>query len=175
MRSNGPEERAAANAGTKADLAGWLFSGDPVHIDKFILPGISGIQSEHLHVITRESQRVYEKIYAAGDPGFSEFRTHTRLIMQTLEFAARSHGMEPLPAHLAEGIFAAQYLLKEHDLIPDQLPGIGLIDDAILIKRSFSETSMNSCGWKLSSRAHHHQKTEIRIACETEIEINNRR
>jgi uncharacterized membrane protein YkvA (DUF1232 family) len=137
MRPTAPQERAAANPDTKADLGGWLFSGDPAQIDAFILAGSSGIRSEHLHVVTKESQRVYEKIYAAGDAGFSDLRTHTRLIMQTLEFAARSHGTEPLPAHLAEGTFAAQYLLKEHDLIPDQLPGIGLIDDAILIKRVF--------------------------------------
>jgi uncharacterized membrane protein YkvA (DUF1232 family) len=137
MRPNGSQEQPAANPDTKADLAGWLFSRDRAHIDEFILAGISGIRSEHLHVITKESQRVYEKIYAAGDAGLSELRAHTRLIMQTLEFAARSHGTEPLPAHLAEGTFAAQYLLKEHDLIPDQLPGIGLIDDAILIKRVF--------------------------------------
>jgi hypothetical protein len=39
---------------------------------------------------------------------------------------------------LIEGTFAAQYLLKEHDLIPDQVTGMGLIDDAILIKRVFS-------------------------------------
>jgi uncharacterized membrane protein YkvA (DUF1232 family) len=36
---------------------------------------------------------------------------------------------------MAEGTFAIQYLLKEDDLIPDQVPGIGLVDDAILIKR----------------------------------------
>jgi hypothetical protein len=42
---------------------------------------------------------------------------------------------DPLPKCLAEGIFAAQYLLKEDDLIPDSVPGIGLAGDAILIKR----------------------------------------
>ena len=45
--------------------------------------------------------------------------------------------MDPLPAYMAEGTFAIQYLLKEDDLIPDQVPGIGLVDDAILIKRVF--------------------------------------
>ena len=138
MRPNAPQEQPAANPDTKADLAGWLFSGDPAHIDEFILAGISGIRSEHLHVITKESQRVYEKIYAAKDAGLSELKAHTRLIMQTLEFAACSDAADPLPAHLAEGTFAAQYLLKEHDLIPDHVPGMGLIDDAILIKRVFS-------------------------------------
>jgi uncharacterized membrane protein YkvA (DUF1232 family) len=108
------------------------------HIDDFILAGSSGIQSEDLRAINKESQRLYEKIYAARNAGLSDLTVHTRLIMQTLEFAARSDVADPLPAHLIEGTFAAQYLLKEHDLIPDQVPGMGLIDDAILIKRVFS-------------------------------------
>jgi uncharacterized membrane protein YkvA (DUF1232 family) len=29
------------------------------------------------------------------------------------------------------------YLIREEDLIPDLIPGIGLIDDAILVKRAF--------------------------------------
>jgi len=138
MKPNRPQEQPASNPDTVADLAAWLFSGDTAHIDEFILAGSSGIRSEDLHAITKESQCVYEKIYAAKDAGLSDLKAHTRLIMQTLEFAARSHAADPLPAHLAEGTFAAQYLLKEHDLIPDQVPGIGLIDDAILIKRVFS-------------------------------------
>jgi len=138
MKPNKPQGQSAANLDTGADLAAWLFSGDTAHIDEFILAGSSGIRSEDLHAITKESQCVYEKIYAAKDAGLSDLKAHTRLIMQTLEFAARSHAADPLPAHLAEGTFAAQYLLKEHDLIPDQVPGIGLIDDAILIKRVFS-------------------------------------
>ena len=71
-----------------------------------------------LHAITKQSQFVYGKIYAAS--------------------TTRSHAMDPLPAYMAEGTFAVQYLLKEDDLIADQVPGIGLVDDAILIKRVFS-------------------------------------
>jgi uncharacterized membrane protein YkvA (DUF1232 family) len=138
MKPNKPQEQPAPNLGTGADLAAWLFSGDTAHIDEFILAGSSRIRSEHLHAITKESQCLYEKIYRARDAGLGDLKAHTRLIMQTLEFAARSHAADPLPAHLAEGTFAAQYLLKEHDLIPDQVPAMGLIDDAILIKRVFS-------------------------------------
>jgi uncharacterized membrane protein YkvA (DUF1232 family) len=138
MKPNRPQEQPASNPDNVADLAAWLFSGDTAHIDEFILTGSSGIRSEDVHAITKESQCVYEKIYAARDAGLSDLKAHTRLIMQTLEFAARSHAADPLPAHLAEGTFAAQYLLKEDDLIPDQVPGMGLIDDAILIKRVFS-------------------------------------
>jgi uncharacterized membrane protein YkvA (DUF1232 family) len=138
MKPNRPQEQPASNPDTAADLAAWLFSGDAVHIDEFILAGTSGIRSEHLHAVTKESQCVYEKVYAARDAGLSELKEHTRIIMQTLEFAACSDAADPLPAHLAEGTFAAQYLLKEHDLIPDEVPGMGLVDDAILIKRVFS-------------------------------------
>jgi uncharacterized membrane protein YkvA (DUF1232 family) len=134
MKPNRPQEQSASNPDTPADLAAWLFSGDAAHIDEFIPAGTSGIRSEHVHAITKESQR----IYAARDAGLSELKAHTRLIMQTLEFAAWPGAADPLPAHLVEGTFAAQYLLREHDLIPDQVPGMGLIDDAILIKRVFS-------------------------------------
>ena len=57
--------------------------------------------------------------------------------METLEFATRSDVVDPLPAYMAEGAFAVQYILKEDELIPDQVAGVGLIDDAILIKRVF--------------------------------------
>ena len=138
MKANRSQGRAESNPNTAADFAAWLFSGDTAHIDEFILAGSSQIRSEHLRAIIEESRCVYEKIYAIRDAGLSDLKAHSRLIMQTLEFAARSHLVDPLSAHLAEGTFAAQYLLMEYDLIPDQVPGMGLIDDAILVKRVFS-------------------------------------
>ena len=82
--------------------------------------------------------------------GLSELKHHSRVIIRTLEFATRSRAMDALPAYMAEGTFAIQYLLKEDDLIPDQVSGIGLVDDAILIKRVLCRKSLNSCGRKLS-------------------------
>jgi uncharacterized membrane protein YkvA (DUF1232 family) len=138
MKPNKPQRHATANPDPEVDLAAWLFSGETAHIDAFILAGSSGIRSADLRAIIKESHFVYEKVDAAKEAGLSDLKAHTRVIMQTLEFATRSHALDPLPAYLAEGTFAAQYLLKEHDLIPDQVPGIGLIDDAILVKRVFS-------------------------------------
>ena len=120
------------------DSAAWLFSGSTADIDEFILKASSRIRSEDLHAIAKESQQVYEKIYEVREPGLSDLKRCTRLIMQTLEFAAGTQMADPLPAHITEGTFAAQYLVKEDDSIPDQIPGAGLIDDAILIKRVFS-------------------------------------
>jgi uncharacterized membrane protein YkvA (DUF1232 family) len=42
---------------------------------------------------------------------------------------------DPLPVWVAEVGFAAAYLLKRDDLIPDYLPEIGLVDDALVLKR----------------------------------------
>ena len=58
--------------------------------------------------------------------------------MQTLEFAGGMQLGDPLPTYLTEGTFAMQYLLREQDLISDLIPGIGLIDDTILVKRVLS-------------------------------------
>lgn len=138
MKPNRLQEQPGTNPDMGADLAAWLFSGDTAHIDEFVLAGSSGIRAEDLRAITKKSQFVYEKIYAAKEAGLSELKDHSRLIMRTLEFATRSYAMDPLPGYLAEGTFAIQYLLNQDDLIPDQVPGIGLIDDAILIKRVFS-------------------------------------
>ena len=42
---------------------------------------------------------------------------------------------DPLPRWLAEIGFAAGYLLKGFDLIPDHLPEMGLADDALMLQR----------------------------------------
>ena len=117
--------------------AGWPFSGEVAHIDKFIIIGSSQIRSADLRTISEESQQVHEKIYLIREAGLSDLKRQTRLIMQTIEFATRLQFEDPLPTYLAEGGFAMLYLIREEDLIPDLIPGIGLIDDAILVKRAF--------------------------------------
>jgi uncharacterized membrane protein YkvA (DUF1232 family) len=59
-------------------------------------------------------------------------------ILRTLEAAALVNAKDPLARYLAEGTFAAAYLLEEEDLIPDSIPGMGLADDAIIVKRVVS-------------------------------------
>lgn len=123
--------------------AGWPFSGEIAHIDQFIVIGSSQIRSADLHAINEKSQQVHEKIYLIKEAGLSDLKRQTRLIMQAIEFAAGLQFEDPLPGHLSEGTFAMQYLLHEKDLIPDLIPGIGLIDDAILVKRVFSRNEVD--------------------------------
>jgi uncharacterized membrane protein YkvA (DUF1232 family) len=117
--------------------AGWPFSGEIAQVDRFIIIGSSQIRSADLHAINQKSQQVHEKIYLIKEEGLSNLKRQTRLIMQTIEFAAGLQFEDPLPTYLAEGAFAMSYLIREEDLIPDLIPGIGLIDDAILVKRAF--------------------------------------
>ena len=57
------------------------------------------------------------------------------LIVQVLESPSVQRTKDPLPTWLAELGFAASYLLKRFDLIPDHVAGIGLADDALILQR----------------------------------------
>jgi uncharacterized membrane protein YkvA (DUF1232 family) len=52
-----------------------------------------------------------------------------------LESQAASQAKDPLPRRMAETGFAAGYLLKGFDLIPDHVAEIGLADDALILQR----------------------------------------
>jgi uncharacterized membrane protein YkvA (DUF1232 family) len=52
-----------------------------------------------------------------------------------LESPAARQAKDPLPSWMAETGFAAGYLLKRFDLIPDHVAEIGLADDALILQR----------------------------------------
>jgi uncharacterized membrane protein YkvA (DUF1232 family) len=133
--STGEPEPSSYPFGASAD---WLFSGETGQVDRFIRINSSLIRSVDLCAVSEKSQQIYEKIYVMQQAGLSDLKRQSRIIMQTLEFAAGMQTQDPLPAYLVEGTFAMQYLLREHDLISDLIPGVGLIDDVILVKRVFS-------------------------------------
>jgi len=122
-----------ANQNAEHDLRARLLAGDAEIIDAIILAGSVGIRAKDLHAIIRERELI-EKKFQTISMGYHELKHQIREIMRTLEAAALVNATDPLPSCLAEGTFAAQYLLKEDDLIPDSVPGVGLADDAILVK-----------------------------------------
>jgi uncharacterized membrane protein YkvA (DUF1232 family) len=135
VRDSKPDQEPAANQNTEHDLRVRLLSGDAEIIDAIILAGSVEIRARHLHAFIRERELI-EKKFQTISVEYHELRHQIREIMRTLEAAALVNTTDPLPRCLAEGTFAAQYLLKEDDLIPDCVPGVGLADDAILV-RSF--------------------------------------
>ena len=133
VRDRKLDQQPTANENPEHDLTARLLSGDTEHIDAMIWDGSAGIRAKDLHAITRERELIEKKFLAIM--GHPELKHQISEIMRTLEAAALVNATDPLPRCLAEGTFAAQYLLKEEDLIPDTVPGIGLADDAILVKR----------------------------------------
>lgn len=67
-----------------------------------------------------------------------ELRTTGTALLRVLASPEVRAASDPLPPHLAEAGVAAEYLLKGVDLIPDQVEGIGLDDDAIVVGKVFS-------------------------------------
>ena len=133
VRDSKPDQQSAANQNVEHDLKARLLSGDAEIIDAIILAGSIGIRAKDLHAIIREREFI-EKKFQTISARYHELRHQIREIMRTLEAAALVNAIDPLPRCLAEGTFAAQYFLKEDDLIPDSVPGVGLADDAILVK-----------------------------------------
>jgi uncharacterized membrane protein YkvA (DUF1232 family) len=133
LRDTKPDQAPPANQNAQHDLRARLLSGDTEIIDAIILAGSVGIRVKDLHAIIRERELI-EKKFQTISMGYRELRHQIREIMRSLEAASLVNATDPLPRCLAEGTFAAQYLLKEDDLIPDSVPGVGLADDAILVK-----------------------------------------
>lgn len=67
-----------------------------------------------------------------------EFQQQALLLVKFLGSDDVRFSRDPLPGYLSEAAVAANYLLKGIDLIPDQVPEIGLADDAIIVGRVFS-------------------------------------
>jgi uncharacterized membrane protein YkvA (DUF1232 family) len=134
VRDRKLDQQPAADQSSEHDVAAQLLSGNIEHIDSIILAGSARIRSKDLHALIRERQLIEKKLQAVS-VGYDELKHQVREIMRTLEAAVLVNVTDPLPRYPAEGTFAAQYLLKEEDLIFDTVPGIGLADDAILVKR----------------------------------------
>jgi uncharacterized membrane protein YkvA (DUF1232 family) len=79
--------------------------------------------------------RLLQKVKRENADDYPGLREAVYVIVQALESPAARQVKDPLPNWLAEIAFAAEYLLKGFDVIPDHLPDIGLADDARLLQR----------------------------------------
>jgi hypothetical protein len=123
VRNSKPDQQRAANQNAEHDLKARLLAGDAEIIDAVIFAGSAEIRAKDLHAIIRERELI-EKKFQTMSMGYNELRHQIREIMRTLEAAALVNATDPLPKCLAEGTFAAQYLLREDDLISDSVPAL---------------------------------------------------
>jgi len=113
----------------------WRLSGRHLSIDEFIEDQCQYLNSIDLQALGSFSGRLFEKL---GDirldlyPGLDEA---VQIVARVIELPGVQETQDPLPQWLAEIVFAAGYLLKEADLIPDHIPEIGLADDTLVLRR----------------------------------------
>lgn len=104
-------------------------------IDEYIEEQGQQVNSTDLRVLGAFTDRLLNKLKETNANDYLGLRGAVHLIVRVLDSPAAQQAKDPLPTWLAEAGFAASYLLKRYDLIPDHLPEIGLADDAIILQR----------------------------------------
>jgi uncharacterized protein DUF1232 len=114
-------------------------------IDEYIETQRQEVRSTDLRVLGTFTDRLLGKLKEANGseyPGLTE-AVHT--LVRLLESPEVKLAKDPLPLWLAEIGFAAGYLLKRFDLIPDHVAEIGLADDAIILQRVIERNQSELC------------------------------
>jgi uncharacterized membrane protein YkvA (DUF1232 family) len=103
--------------------------------DDFIKNQSRYMKSIDLGALRAFSSRLAGKLNGTKSDDYPGLAEAVHIIVQVLESPAARRAKDPLPAWLAETAFAAGYLLKGFDLIPDHFRQIGLADDALILRR----------------------------------------
>jgi uncharacterized membrane protein YkvA (DUF1232 family) len=129
-----PETAATAQFGQVSDNV-WRISGKTMTIDEFIEEQARYVTSVDIGALSSFSSRLLDKLKEGNAIEYPELEEAVHLINQFLDSTTARHAKDPLPRWMAETGFAAEYLLKRFDLIPDHVAGIGLADDALILQR----------------------------------------
>jgi uncharacterized membrane protein YkvA (DUF1232 family) len=113
----------------------WRVSGQTMTIDEFIERQAQHVKSTDISVLSSFSGRLLDKLKENNAVEYPGLQDAVQLISRFLESPAAQETKDPLPRWLAETGFAANYLLKRFDLIPDHVAEIGLADDALILER----------------------------------------
>ena len=113
----------------------WAIAGKTMTIDEYIEGQRQGVNSTDLRVLGTFAGRLLGKLKESNAGEHPELSDAVYTIVQVLESPSAQLATNPLPPWLAEVGFAAAYLLKRFDLIPDHVAEIGLVDDALVLQR----------------------------------------
>jgi hypothetical protein len=113
----------------------WRVSGQTMTIDAFIEDQAQHVNAIDLSVLGAFSGRLLDKLKEDNAIEYPGLQEAVHVIIQFLESPATRQAKDPLPRWMAETGFAAGYLLKRFDLIPDHVAEIGLADDALIVQR----------------------------------------
>jgi hypothetical protein len=113
----------------------WRISGKTMTIDEFIEDQARQLNSIDISVLSSFSDRLLDKLKETNAVEYPELQEAVHVIIRFLESPAAQQAEDPLPSWMAETGFAAGYLLKRFDLIPDHVADIGFADDALILQR----------------------------------------
>ena len=113
----------------------WRISGKTMTIDEFIEDQARHLNSIDISVLSSFSDRLLDKLKETNAVEYPELQEAVHVIIRFLESPAAQQAEDPLPSWMAETGFAAGYLLKRFDLIPDHVADIGFADDALILQR----------------------------------------
>jgi uncharacterized membrane protein YkvA (DUF1232 family) len=112
----------------------WRISGKTMTIDEFIEAQRQDVSSTDIRVLGTFTDRMLGKLKETSAQEYPGLNEAVHLMVRILELPAVQRAKDPLPTWLAEIGFAAGYLLKRFDLIPDHIAEIGLADDALILQ-----------------------------------------
>jgi uncharacterized membrane protein YkvA (DUF1232 family) len=104
-------------------------------IDEFIEDQAQHVNSIDISVLSSFSDRLLDKLKETNAVEYPGLQEAVHVISRFLESPTAQQAKDPLPRWMAETGFAAGYLLKRFDLIPDHVAEIGLADDALILQR----------------------------------------
>lgn len=110
-------------------------SDKAVSIDEYIENQARTMKAEELRELRRFMSALAEKKTAALAQQREKLVQGIDMLADLLPSAAVGQATDPLPHHLAELGVAARYVIKGVDIIPDNLPELGLADDEWIVGR----------------------------------------
>lgn len=110
-------------------------SDKAISIDEYIESQARTMKAEELRELRRFLPALAEKKTAALAQQREKLVQGIDMLADLLPSAAVEKASDPLPRHLAELGVAARYVIKGVDIIPDNLPELGLADDEWIVGR----------------------------------------
>ncbi|HZC36965.1 MAG TPA: YkvA family protein [Chthoniobacterales bacterium] len=114
-------------------------------IDEYIEIQRQDVRSADLRVLRTFTDRMLDKLKEANASEYAGLTDAIHVVVQLLESPEVELAKDPLPLWLAEIGFAAGYLLRRFDLIPDHVAEIGFADDAIILQRVMERNQTDLC------------------------------
>src|ERR1700730_15121697 len=113
----------------------WRVSGKTMTIDEFIEDQAQHVKTIDISVLSSFSGRLLDKLKETNAVEYTELQEAVHIIIRFLESPGAQEAKDPSPPWMAEIGFAADYLLKRFDVIPDHVAEIGFADDALILQR----------------------------------------